>query len=166
MVAGGLEQVERAVGIDAEVRLRIAGSPVVRGLGGGVDDQLDFLAGLGEDAVDAVRVADVEVDRAEGVELPVEALGHRCGRCLRAEKHGAGVVLDPDHVITRLDQTGCGLGTDQSTGSCDYRLRHVLVAPFLLLEAQRRAQLILVRGRPVKQVSEHVAGRTARTPRG
>ncbi len=65
VLAGRLEQVERAVGVDAEVGLRVAGGPVVRGLGGGVDDQLDLLAGLGEDAIDALGVADVEVDGAE-----------------------------------------------------------------------------------------------------
>ena len=36
-----LQQVERAVGVHAEVRLRLAGGPVVGGLRGGVDDELD-----------------------------------------------------------------------------------------------------------------------------
>ena len=43
VLARGLEQVERAVGVDREIGERIAGGPVVRGLGGGVDDQGDSL---------------------------------------------------------------------------------------------------------------------------
>ena len=61
MPAGRLEQVESAVGIDPEVGLRIARGPVVRWLGGGVDDQVDLLAVLGEDAIDPVGVADVDI---------------------------------------------------------------------------------------------------------
>ena len=61
VLARRLEQVERAVGVDAEVGLRVLGGPVVRGLGGGVHDQLDLAGVLGEDALDAVGVADVDL---------------------------------------------------------------------------------------------------------
>ncbi len=76
VAAGGLEQVERAVGVDPEVGLRIGGRPVVRGLGRGVDDELELRAGLGEGAVDGVGVPDVDLQRAERVgELAREPLG-------------------------------------------------------------------------------------------
>ena len=40
----GFQQVQRAVRVDGEVETRIARGPVVRGLGGGVDDEGDGLA--------------------------------------------------------------------------------------------------------------------------
>ena len=65
VVAGRLQQVERPDGVDAEVGVRVGRSPVVRRLRGGVDDQLERAACLGEHALDAVAVADVEVERTE-----------------------------------------------------------------------------------------------------
>ena len=104
VLAGRLEQVEGAVGVDPEVGLGVACRPVVGRLGGGVDDQLDRLAVLGEDAVDAIGVADVEVDGAELRQLALEALGDVGGRGLRPEERGAGVVLDAHHVVAGFDQ--------------------------------------------------------------
>ena len=49
--------------------------PVVRRLRGRVDDELDRAAVLGEQRVDAVGVADVELERAEAVDLGRELLG-------------------------------------------------------------------------------------------
>ena len=90
VLARRLEQVERAVGVDAEVGLRVARGPVVRGLRGGVDDQLDLAGVLGEDARDAVGVADVELERrgtrrarrtSRSVTCEVEASGPKnCAR--------------------------------------------------------------------------------------
>ena len=55
MGARRLEQVERAVGVDREVGLRLARRPVVGGLRGGVDDQLDPAGVLAEDPLDRRR---------------------------------------------------------------------------------------------------------------
>ena len=60
--------------------------PVVRGLRRGVDDQLDVLGVLGEQPLDALAVADVEVQRAERVELARELLAHVPRRRLRPKK--------------------------------------------------------------------------------
>jgi hypothetical protein len=167
VLAGRLEQVEGAVGVDPEVGLGVARRPVVGWLGGGVDDQLDLLGGLGEDTLDPLGVADVEVDRAKRGELAVEALGDVRGRCLGAEENGTGVVLDPDYVVAGLDQSRGRLGADQTPGSCDYRLRHRFRCPLCLLrKSQRGAQFVLMVGRPVKQVGEHVARPTPGAPGG
>ena len=84
--AGRLEQVEGAVGVDAEVGLRVARGPVVGGLGGGVDDELDRAAVLGEDPVDGVAVADVGALAAELGVRGEQPLGDVRGRGLGAEE--------------------------------------------------------------------------------
>ena len=65
MPASGLEQVQGPVGVDVEIRLGLSRRPIMRGLRGGVDDQLEAPGVLGEDPVDAVGVANVELERAE-----------------------------------------------------------------------------------------------------
>ena len=61
-----------------EVGLGVLRGPVVRRLRGGVHDQLDVAGVLGEDALDAVGVADVDLARAE---LVREALGEQLATC-------------------------------------------------------------------------------------
>ena len=58
MPAGGLEQVERADGVDVEIVERPLGGQVVARLGGGVDDQVE-VAPL-EERLDRRAVANVE----------------------------------------------------------------------------------------------------------
>ena len=43
MRAGGFEKIQRAVGVDGEIRLRIARGPIVRRLRGRVDDGGDLV---------------------------------------------------------------------------------------------------------------------------
>ena len=86
MRPGGLEQVQCAVGVDGEIGLRLACGPVVGGLGGGVDDDLDLARVGGEDAFDAVGVADVELVRAKLRVGRPELLGDRRRRGLGAEE--------------------------------------------------------------------------------
>ena len=129
MGAGGLEQVEGAVGVDTEVGLRVAGGPVVGGLGGGVDDQLDLAGVLAEDPVDGVAVADVGVLPAELGVLGDEPLGHVRGRGLRPEEAGPHVVLDPDDVEALADEVLDRLGADQPPGPRDDRNRHSRLLP-------------------------------------
>ena len=125
----GLEQIERAVRVHAEVHLGSRGRPVVRGLRGCVHDQLDLAAVAGEDAVDPVGVADIEVERGElGVYLE-EAFGHRAGRRRGAEELAAHVVLDPDDVVAGLDEVPHRFGADQPSGACDDRNGHRRVTP-------------------------------------
>ena len=127
--AGGLEQVEGAVGVDAEVGLGVAGGPVVGGLGGGVDDQLDLARVLAEDAVDRGTVADVGVLPAELGVLGDQALGHMRGRGLGPEEAGPHVVLDADDVEALGDEVLDGLGADQTPGPSDDRNRHSRLLP-------------------------------------
>ena len=120
VLARRLEQVERAVGVDAEVGLRLLGGPVVRGLGGGVHDQLDLAGVLGEDALDAVGVADVDLLVHELVREPLlEHLGHAARRRLGAEEARAHVVLEADDGVAALGEVEDGLGADQAAGSGD-----------------------------------------------
>ena len=59
MGADRFEQVERSRRIDAEVGVGLAGRPVVRGLCGRVDDQLEIGRVLGDDPIDLVARANV-----------------------------------------------------------------------------------------------------------
>ncbi len=65
VLARRLQQVQRPVRVDAEVRLRVGRRPVVRGLRSGVDHELDLACVLGEYPLHAIRVADVDLQRAE-----------------------------------------------------------------------------------------------------
>jgi hypothetical protein len=121
----GLQQVERAVGVDAEVGLRLLGGPVVRGLRGGVDDQLDLAGVPGEDPLDALGVADVDLLVDELVrEALLQHFGHAAGRRLLAEEAGAHVVLEADDGVARLGEVDDGLGADQAARAGDDGDRH------------------------------------------
>jgi hypothetical protein len=114
VVARGLEEVQRAGRVDAEVDVRLAGGPVVRRLRGGVDDQLEVAADLADDARDAVAVPDVDRGEAEAVAAGELVRGVR-GRGAVAEELPAHVVLDADDLPAGVDETVRGLGPDQST---------------------------------------------------
>ena len=123
MRPGRLEQVQGAVRVDAEVGLRLARRPVVRRLRGGVHDDLDRGCVLGEQALHALGIPDVELVRAELGVGPPQLLGDGCGRRVRAEECAAHVVLDPDDVEALRHQVAHGLRADQTAGAGDYRDR-------------------------------------------
>ena len=80
------EQVQGAVGVDREIGLRVAGRPIVRRLGRGMDDRRDVVAVAGENLVHQRGVADVAVDVAIGLDLDFEPLPAPCAcspRCRR-----------------------------------------------------------------------------------
>ena len=60
--------------------------PVVRRLGGGVDDDIDLVGVLTDELVETVSVANVEVDRRKGVVRRQEIPRDRSIRCVLAEK--------------------------------------------------------------------------------
>ena len=98
MIARCLQEVESAVCIDRKIGLRVRGRPVVRGLRGGVHDELDVARVACKQALHAFGVADVQLLPAEAVDLVDEALRGRCGRCLGAKEVGPHVVLHTDYV--------------------------------------------------------------------
>ena len=119
-----LEQVQGAGGVDAPVGVRVRRRPVVRRLRRGVDDQLDGLAVLLEQAADALLIADVEIGAAKlrvGVE---QALRRPGGRCLRAEEPRPHVVLDPDDVEAGADEVRDRFRPDQPARTRDDHGRH------------------------------------------
>src|SRR5207248_746341 len=119
---------ERAVGVDGEVDVRVRRRPVVRGLSGGMDHELQRARVLREYAIDTLTVADVEIERSERVaERPHEALGGRCGRCRGAEELRAHVVVKADHVEAGSDEMLYRFGPDQAAGSSDDGGRHEAV---------------------------------------
>ena len=118
-----LEQVEGAVGVDAEVGLRVARGPVVRGLGGGVDDDLDRARACSANSRSTPSASRMSSSvgaelrelaaRASSVTGAVDASGPK--------KRAAHVVLDPDHVEALRDQVAHGLRADQAAGAGDDR---------------------------------------------
>src|SRR5947209_9091166 len=101
--------------------MRLAGSPVMRGLGGGMDDQLDLAGVLFEDAYHAFSVPDIEVKRPERApQLVGQATNGRSRRSLRTEEVRAHVVVQPDHVVALLGKVGHRFRTNQATGSSYY----------------------------------------------
>ncbi len=119
VAAGCLEQVEGPEGVDLEVGVGLARRPVVGGLGGGVDHELEP-RDLGEGALDCPLVADVGLDRAEGGVGLCERVGDVLRRGLGPEEASAHVVLDPDDVVTGADQTSYRFRADEAPRSRDY----------------------------------------------
>jgi hypothetical protein len=98
-VADGLEQVHRPVRVDAEVRLRVRGAPVVRRLGSGVDQQGQIPRMRAHNAAHAVGVADVERQRAKAAGVVGDqSLRRPRGRRRRTEEPGTHVVLETDDI--------------------------------------------------------------------
>ena len=158
----GLEQVERPVRVHAEVRLRIARRPVVRRLRGGVDDELEILSVLREDPVDALGVADVELDPAELVAVAFdEPLADRAGRGVGPEELRAHVVLEPDDVEPLLDEVLDGFGTDEPARAGDDRSSHP-VRPYPRARSTARSCSLIQR----KIASRICRGRLLRPPVG
>ncbi len=85
----------------------------------------------GEDALDAVRVADVE-RRAHAklrrARRPARSLTS-AGRGVGAEERGAHVVLDADDVEAVRDEVADGLRADQPPGACDDCSGHAFRSP-------------------------------------
>ena len=132
VLAGRLEQVEGAVGVDPEVGLRVAAPPsrgrAARRCGRPARSRSPCSAKT-RSIPSASRMSRSTVRKSSSsrsrrsVTCAVEASGPK--------SDGAGVVLDPDHVVAGLDQAGGRLGADQAPGSCDYRLRHrFVISPF------------------------------------
>ena len=108
-----------------EVGLRIRRRPVVRRLRGRVDDELELAGVPREDAGRRRRRRGCR-GRASGTRRrrSTQALGLGARRRVGPEEAGAHVVLDPDHVVARLDEVRDGLRADQPARARHDRDRH------------------------------------------
>ncbi len=98
VLPGGLEQVQGAGRVDPEIGERLARRPVMRRLGGGMDDQVGSARDLAEDPCDTFGVPDVQFHFAEVLEVAAQRLADLAGRSFGAEERGSHVVLDADHL--------------------------------------------------------------------
>ena len=109
----GLEQVERAVGVDAEV-----------GLGSDAAQSCDGCAAVWIDEIELAvrpriacrrrRVSDVRLDRAKLARVGLDqAIGVCWVEAYRAEEPRTHVVLETDHVVAGLDEMGDRLRADE-----------------------------------------------------
>ena len=118
VLAGRLEQVERAVGVDCEVGLRVARRPVVGGLRGGVDDQLDPARARAEDPLDRAGVADVDVLDFETRGAPRSRRSVTCAVEASGPKKRARMSFSiPTTSIALGDEVTDRLGADQTRPS-------------------------------------------------
>ena len=121
---GRLKQIQRADGIHAEVGVGVAGGPVVRGLGGGVNHQGDVLAQLLEKFFDRSAVADVEIMMfvlGDGLDKFL-AIAQR-GSFL-AKKPLPEIVVDADDLETFPGKALDAFRTNQSGGTGDNHKIH------------------------------------------
>jgi hypothetical protein len=77
-----------------------------------------------EQGIDALAVANIDVDRQEGIELALELLLYRRGSRVGTEEIRAHVVVDTDHVIAPLGEIARGLRSDKSGRASDDRRWH------------------------------------------
>ena len=168
-----LEQVQRAVGVDREVRLRVRRRPVVRRLRGGVDDELE-VARRRSNSARTPSASRMSRSTRGGTrrELVEQALGRAGGRGLRPEEPSAHVVLDADHVVAGPDEVRHRLGADQPAGARDDHGRHG-ASMVSSGSSERRPDGSLVARDPLERVRQHRArvalrppARDARTARG
>ena len=165
--AGGLEQVEGAVGVDAEVGLRVARGPVVGGLGGGVDDQLDLAGVLAEDPLDRRRASRMSAFSQRNSECSATSRSVTCEvEDSGPKKLRPHVVLDADDVEALADEVLDRLGADQPPGPSDDRNRHsrLLPSPRGGVDVERLGDPLLVRRHPLVDVGEHLLGAAPRSP--
>jgi hypothetical protein len=116
-LARGLEEVQRAGGVGVEVVERDGRGAVMRGLGGGVDDDggLDRL----DEGEDAGAVADVELVVDEALEFLGQTLLVPAGVALRAEEDGALVVVDAVDGVAKRGEVDADFGADETRGTGD-----------------------------------------------
>jgi len=87
MTAGGFEQNLRTVGIDGKIGERLAGGPIMGGLGRTVDNQGDVASQFGKKRIDGRPVANVEIPVPIAGHLPEQPIPVPGRTGLGAEKH-------------------------------------------------------------------------------
>ena len=119
VLPGGFEEVHRAEGVDTEVNQGRARGPIVRGLRGGMDDDLHGTAELAKERRNALRIADIEWAVPVAGKLAGQLLARGCGRGAGTEEFGPHVIVDADDIEAFRGESAAGLGTDQSGGAGD-----------------------------------------------
>jgi len=123
-LAGGFEEIERPDGVGIEIIEGDFGGEVVRGLRGGVDN--DVGAESADEIEDGGAVA--HVDGVVGVVLQggFEALLVPGGVSVRTEELASLIVVDAVNGVTALVEGLADFGADESGGSGNEngRLRH------------------------------------------
>ena len=161
MLAGRLEQVERAVGVDREVRVRVARRPVVRGLRGGVDDQLDLAAVLGEQPRRRRRRRGCRARRCGSSASSRLSRSLTCAVEASGPKSTARMSFSiPTTSKPASTKSRDRLGADQPAGSGDYRLWHRLRSSLPVpIEAQRDSSASSCSADPVEMSASTSRGR-------
>ncbi len=118
MLSRGLQQVHRADGVDVEIVERAAGRQVVAGLGGAVDDQVEWTFGPEEPGKPGA-VADIQVVVAKMTRRFPQPLQVPPRVPFRTEEVGPHVVVDADDALRAAVEEADKLRTDQATGTCD-----------------------------------------------
>ena len=123
-LAGGFQQIKGTNSVGVEVIERDRGGAVVRRLGGGVDDRVG--PHLAQEGEDALAVADVEFVMNESV---AEGFGEAtlvpASVALRAEEHGALVVVHAMDFPTQLREVDADFGANEAGGSGDEEFHEV-----------------------------------------
>jgi hypothetical protein len=113
----GLEEVQRADGVDLEIVERPVLGQVVRRLGGAVDQEIG--PGVGDLSEDRVTVPDVEIAMGEARRFAPDPLQVPGGVAIVSEEGPAQVVVDADHLPSPLIEERHGFGADQSAAAGD-----------------------------------------------
>ena len=130
-LAGGFQQDQGAVGVDGEVGDRLLGRPVVRRLGGGVDDQIDICAVFLEQAVDPLCAADVDIAVAVVLERRFELFPVPPGRPVLAEEILPHIVIDADDIESLCVKVFDRFAADQTGRTGNNRDAHIF--PLILV---------------------------------
>ena len=118
MRAARLEQVQRPLGVDAEIGEWLARRPVVRGLCRCVDNCRDRRPVTREHLGDASGVPDVDVDVLVVLSVSSFELGALPGGGrLVTEEAPPHVVVEPHYVIAARNERIHGFRTDESRGA-------------------------------------------------
>lgn len=122
----GFQQVERSIGVDREIHVRVPRRPVVRRLRRRVHHQTHVLAVLLEDRLDRLAVTNVHrhvpVTRNGRFQLP--PIPGR--RCLLAEENPPQVVVDANDLQITTSEMPHGLRPNQTRRPRDHRYTHGL----------------------------------------
>jgi hypothetical protein len=113
------QQNHRAGCVDGKVCERLAGGPVVRGLGGGMNHHGDILAVPPEHFGYGRLIANIDMNMSIGRQRLLKVDAGRLRGCGWTEEVAAHVVIDTHDIEAFVREQAAGLRADQSRGSGD-----------------------------------------------